>query len=77
MSDPKYVPIVAWAEMTGMTRTAIYHALVRGDLRAIKQPGGRRTLIDVEHGLAWLRSQPSAVFGTRQHHPDATVSDAA
>jgi hypothetical protein len=43
-----------------MTRTATYLALARGDLRAIKQPGGRRTLIDVDHGLAWLRGQPRA-----------------
>jgi hypothetical protein len=45
-----------------MTRTATYLALARGDLRAIKQPGGRRLLIDVPHGLAYLRSQPLARF---------------
>jgi hypothetical protein len=60
--EPKYAAVPAWLIVSGMTRTGTYAALARGDLRAIKQPGGRRTLIDVEHGLAWLRSQPAAVF---------------
>jgi hypothetical protein len=41
-----------------MGRTATYEAIGRGDLRAIK--AGRRTLIDVDHGLAWLQSLPPA-----------------
>jgi hypothetical protein len=41
-----------------MSRTATYYALGRGDLKAIKV--GARTLIDVEAGLAWLRSLPAA-----------------
>jgi hypothetical protein len=41
-----------------MSRTATYNALGRGDLKAIKV--GSRTLIDVDAGLAWLRSLPSA-----------------
>ncbi len=56
--EPKFSPIPYWLALTGMTRSGTYLALARGDLRAIKQPGGRRTLIDVEHGLAWLRAQP-------------------
>lgn len=64
--DPKFAPLPHWCMISGMTRTATYYALARGDLRAIKQPGGRRTLIDVEHGLAWLRSQPPAVIRARQ-----------
>ncbi len=58
--QPKYAPLPHWCVLSGMTRTATYIALSKGDLRAIKQPGGRRTLIDVDHGLAWLRSQPLA-----------------
>jgi hypothetical protein len=46
-----------------MSRTATYYALGRGDLRAIKI--GNRTLIDVEAGLAWLRSLPSASYQSR------------
>jgi hypothetical protein len=41
-----------------MRRSATYNALGRGDLKAIKV--GARTLIDVEAGLAWLRSLPPA-----------------
>jgi hypothetical protein len=44
--------------MTGVNRTATYAALGDGHLRAIKI--GRRTLIDVPHGLAWLASLPQA-----------------
>ena len=60
--EPKFAPLRHWCEISGMTRTSTYWALARGDLRAIKQPGGRRTLIDVDHGLAWLRSQPFVEF---------------
>jgi hypothetical protein len=63
--EPKFAPLPHWCAISGMTRTATYQALARGDLRAIKQPGGRRTLIDVQHGLAWLRSQPPAPIRTR------------
>lgn len=55
-----------------MTRTATYAALSAGNLHAIKQPGGRRTLIDVESGIAWLRSQPPVAFT-----PKHTASKAA
>jgi hypothetical protein len=41
-----------------MSRTATYLALGRRDLRAVKC--GNRTLIDVDAGLAWLRSLPQA-----------------
>jgi hypothetical protein len=43
-----------------MSRTGTYNALAQGWLRAIKQ--GAKTLIDVDHGLEWLRSQPEATF---------------
>jgi hypothetical protein len=55
---PKYATIPDWGKLTGMSRTAIYEALGRNDLRAIKA-GNQRTLIDVDHGLAWLDSQPA------------------
>jgi hypothetical protein len=41
-----------------MSRSSAYQALGRGDLRAIKL--GTRTLIDVQHGLAWLARLPTA-----------------
>jgi hypothetical protein len=62
LPEPKYAPLPQWCLISGMTRSATYLALGQGSLRAIKQPGGRRTLIDVEHGLAWLRSQPAVTF---------------
>jgi hypothetical protein len=58
MPNPKFAPLAQWCMISGMSRTATYNALGRGDLKAIKV--GSRTLLDVEAGLAWLRSLPSA-----------------
>jgi hypothetical protein len=58
MSTPKFAPLPQWCALSGMSRTATYNALGRGDLRAIKV--GTRTLLDVDAGLAWLRSLPPA-----------------
>ncbi len=56
---PKYAPIdPVWCTISGMSRRQTYVELGRGNLKAIKV--GTRTLIDVEAGLAWLRSLPSA-----------------
>lgn len=55
---PKFAPIPRWCDISGMSRTATYCALGRGDLTAIKM--GNRTLLDVDAGLAWLHSLPSA-----------------
>jgi len=55
---PKFATIPHWCAMSGMSRTATYYALGRGDLKAIKV--GARTLIDIDTGLDWLRSQPAA-----------------
>ncbi len=54
----KYADLKRWVEISGMNRTATYTALGEGNLRAIKV--GRRTLIDVEQGFAWLASLPPA-----------------
>lgn len=54
----EYATIDRWSEMTGLGRTKTYYLLGEGKLRAIK--AGRRTLIDVAAGMAWLRSQPAA-----------------
>ena len=55
---PAFATVVDWCRLSGMGRTATYHALMRGDLRARKL--GKRTLIDVRHGLAWMGSLPLA-----------------
>jgi hypothetical protein len=59
---PRYASIVDWRVISGMGRSATYLALGRGDLRAVKF--GHRTLIDVEHGLAWVASLPPAKITT-------------
>jgi hypothetical protein len=64
MSEIKYAPIPKWVEITGVNRTATYAALGDGHLRAIKV--GRRTLIDVPHGLAWLASLPAAAISPQK-----------
>jgi hypothetical protein len=58
----KYATIADWITISGMRRTGTYEALGRGELRAIKI--NNRTLIDVEHGLAWLTSLPAAEITT-------------
>jgi hypothetical protein len=63
----KYAPLSDWFIISGMKRTATYEALGRGDLRAIKFNG--RTLMDVEHGLAYMARLPEAKIttGRRKH----------
>lgn len=51
-----FAPLAGWMQISGMNRSAVYSALGRGHLKAIKL--GRRVLIDVPAGLAWLRSLP-------------------
>ena len=58
---PKFTTIKGWGEISGMSRTGTYNALKNGFLRAVKQ--GEKTLVDVDHGLAWIASLPAAVFG--------------
>lgn len=59
-SNPTYAAIRDWCALSGMNRTATYYALGRGDLRAKKC--GRRTLIHVPSGLAYIESLPDAEF---------------
>ena len=54
----EFATLSDWLVISGMGRTVTYEALARGDLRAIKL--GTRLLIDVPHGLAWLRTRPPA-----------------
>lgn len=56
----RYASIAQWMAMTGMCRATTYNELARGNLRAVKH--GKRTHIDVEHGLAWMASLPLATF---------------
>ena len=54
---PAFAPIPRWCDLSGMGRSATYEALGRGDLLAVKV--GKRTLIDVRHGLSWIPSRPA------------------
>ena len=56
--DPKFATIGDWLVISGMGKTSVYQALAAGHLIARKV--GVRSLIDVAHGLRWLRSRPRA-----------------
>lgn len=55
-----FASIEDWCRLSGMGRTNTYAALSRGELHGRKL--GKRILIDVERGLAWLRALPPAVI---------------
>lgn len=55
----RYGTVEEWTQASGMTRSGTYLAIKAGKLRAIKQPGGRRTLIDFESGWSLLAEQPA------------------
>lgn len=57
-TDTKFAGIDRWCEISGMGRTSTYQALAAGRLRAKKL--GAKLLIDVEHGMRWVRSLPAA-----------------
>ena len=71
--QPRYCSITRFCEMSGLGRRTIYDLLGSGDLRAIKV--GTKTLLDVEHGLDWLKSRPPAVIRAPRprQQADATV----
>jgi hypothetical protein len=72
---PKFAPISDWCAISGMSRSVVYEALGRGDLRAIKL--GARTLINVEAGLAWLASMPPAEITTGRARRPAEATRSA
>ena len=55
---PAFATIREWSALSGMGRAKTYDLLSKGHLRAKKV--GRRTVIDVAHGLAYIRRQPDA-----------------
>lgn len=58
-ATPAYASISAFCGMTGIRRSKLYELLGTGDLHAVK--AGRSTLIDVQHGLGYMRALPPAV----------------
>jgi hypothetical protein len=59
-TPPVYATIPEWCRLSGMGRTRVYEEAGAGNLRIIKVGG--RSLVDVSHGLAWMRSLPSATI---------------
>jgi hypothetical protein len=57
---PAFCTIDQWQVLSGLGRRTIYALLATGDLIAKKS--GKRTLIDVQHGLRYLDSLPTAKF---------------
>ena len=58
---PAYASISGWCSLSGMSRSATYNFLAAPDGLIARKVGGR-TLVDVQHGLAWLASRPMARF---------------
>ena len=63
-SDSIYATMPDWCALSGMRPAKTYDELSRGNLRAKKV--GKRLLIDVQHGLAWLRTLPEPVINLRR-----------
>lgn len=55
-SESIYATMPDWCALSGMRPSKTYDELSRGNLRAKKI--GTRLVIDVQHGLAWLRTLP-------------------
>lgn len=62
IEEPYFVTVDNWCSRTGISKSDTYRKLGAGILRAKKV--GRRTLIDFQHGLAWLRARPDAEITT-------------
>lgn len=54
---PHFVSIADWVVRSGISRSRTYELIAEGKLQARKV--GRRTLIDLKAGLAWLDDQPA------------------
>jgi len=66
---PEFGTLETWQRLSGFSRTATYDALGAGDLRAVKR--GKRILIDIRHGLEYLRSLPPVKIRPRRQKAEA------
>lgn len=55
---PKYAPIPRASEITGLGRSTLYKLAGEGKIKLIK--AGGRSLVDIEHALAWMQTLPTA-----------------
>lgn len=62
--SPKLVTIPVWMKLSGYSRTRVFAELATGQLRAKKL--GRRTLIDLEHGMKRIAALPDATYRPAQ-----------
>jgi hypothetical protein len=60
---PKLGPMKVWCAHSGLGRAKSYEMLAAKELHGFKH--GRQMLIDIEHGLEYLRSLPSAQIRPR------------
>jgi hypothetical protein len=58
--QPEFASLDQWEELTDMRKRTSYEHIGLGNLRAFKV--GSKTVIDVPHGLAFMRSLPAAVI---------------
>ncbi len=59
MTRPAFASVREWCRISGMGQKATY-AAINAELLPARCPQGGRLLIDVDLGLAWLRSLPQA-----------------
>lgn len=59
-TEIQFATIPRWSKISGMSVRSTYRALAAGSLEAFKV--GSSSLIDVQKGLAWIRSQPRAKY---------------
>jgi len=57
-APPAFATIDDWVDLSGVGRSKTYSLIKSRHIRAIKLD--KRTMIDVEHGLEYLRSLPDA-----------------
>jgi hypothetical protein len=60
---PEFASVPVWREISGMSRSRTYEELAARNIRAVKC--GRALLIDVRHGLEYVRSLPVAQIRPR------------
>lgn len=69
---PALVTISTWRKISSMATRTIYDQIGQGNLPAKKL--GRRTLIDYEGAMAWLRSLPAAQIRPQRRAGNATTA---
>jgi hypothetical protein len=72
--SPQFVPLRAWLMVSGMSRSQTYRLLSSGELRAKKN--GTRLLINLPHGLEYLKRLPDAEIKLADRPPVQPPADA-